>query len=227
MVYRIGGPRRMFSPMNKHTLSLSAVALFALLAACNNDPGQGKSKAVVAEPAALSAPAANATRYVFTQDGSKVEFVGAKITGKHDGSFGQLRGEILASGGDATKSSVTVEIDTASLTTDAPKLTGHLKSADFFDVEKFPKARFVSTSIRAGGERGATHTVTGNLELHGVTKAISFPATIRLSAGAVEVDSEFAINRKDFGLTYPGKPDDLIKDEVLLKLTVRAKPGSV
>lgn len=218
----------MFSLMNKLTLALPAAALLGLLVACNNDPGQGKSKALVSEPAAApAAAAANATRYAFSQADSKVAFVGAKITGKHDGSFGQLRGEILVSAQDPTKSTVTVEIDTASLTTDAPKLTGHLQSADFFDVEKFPKARFVSTAIRAGGEGGATHTVTGNLELHGVTKAISFPATIRVSAGAVEVDSEFAINRKDFGLTYPGKPDDLIKDQVLLKLTVRGKPSSV
>jgi polyisoprenoid-binding protein YceI len=67
--------------------------------------------------------------------------------------------------------------------------------------------------------------VTGNLELHGVTKSITFPATIKMSADAVDVDAEFAINRKDFGIVYAGKPDDLIKDDVLIKLEIRAKKG--
>jgi polyisoprenoid-binding protein YceI len=98
-----------------------------------------------------------------------------------------------------------------------------LKSADFFDAEKFPKATFVSTSVKPGGEKNATHTVTGNLTMHGVTKSISFPATIRLAPGSAEADAEFAINRKDFGIMYPGASDDLIRDDVLIKLTIRAK----
>jgi len=106
--------------------------------------------------------------------------------------------------------------------TDQEKLVGHLKSPDFFDVEKFPVTRFQSTKIETGGERGATHTVTGNLELHGVTKSIRFPASISLAADNVSVKSEFGINRKDFGIVYPGKPDDLIKDEVLIRLNLVA-----
>jgi polyisoprenoid-binding protein YceI len=105
---------------------------------------------------------------------------------------------------------------------DQEKLTGHLKSGDFFDVEKFPKATFTSTEIKPGGAGGATHTITGNLELHGVKKSISFPAKVTVDASAVKADAEFVINRKDFGLVYPGKPDDLIKDEVLIKLHVTA-----
>jgi polyisoprenoid-binding protein YceI len=101
---------------------------------------------------------------------------------------------------------------------------GHLKSPDFFDVAQFPTATFTSTAIKAGAEGGATHTVTGTLDLHGVKKSITFPATIAVGADTVSVKSEFAINRKDFNIVYPGKPDDLIKDEVLLKLDIAAKP---
>jgi polyisoprenoid-binding protein YceI len=68
--------------------------------------------------------------------------------------------------------------------------------------------------------------VTGNLELHGVTKSITFPATITVQGDAVTVKADFAINRKDFGIVYPGKPDDLIKDEVLLKLNIAGKKAS-
>ena len=53
-------------------------------------------------------------------------------------------------------------------------------------------------------------------------KTISFPATIKVAADAVTGTAEFVINRKDFGIIYPGKPDDLIRDDVLLKLSLKA-----
>lgn len=207
--------------MNTKLLVVSS--FFVALAACNNDPAKGKSTAAVADPT-VAAPVVTGVKYAFDQKGSKVEFVGAKITAKHEGSFKTFTGNIQLVDNDPLKSQVQAEIDAASLeTVDSEKLTGHLKSADFFDVAKFPKAKFVSTAIKAGGEKGATHTITGNLELHGVTKSITFPATVKVAGDAVDVDAEFAINRKDFGLVYPGKPDDLIKDEVLIKLTIRSK----
>jgi len=188
---------------------------------CNNNPAEGKSVAKVSEPAQVAQQLGSATaanKYVFSNAASKIEFVGAKVTRKHDGAFNVFSGALDLVDGDPLKSLVTVEIATASLTADDPKLTSHLKSPDLLDVEKFPKATFTSTAVKAGGEGGATHTVTGNLALHGVTKSISFPAKIKIADAAVDAEAEFAINRKDFGIVYPGMPDDLIKDEVLLKL---------
>jgi polyisoprenoid-binding protein YceI len=200
--------------------------LCGLAGACNNDPAKGKTQATVTsatEPVTAAAPAAGAVSYAFSNDGSTIDFVGAKVSAKHDGSFKAFRGTINVVGGDATKSNVNAEIDIASLSIEPAKLAGHLKTPDFFDAEKFPKAKFASTAIKAGGENGATHTVSGNLELHGVTKGITFPAKIKIDADQVTVDAEFAINRKDFSIVYPGMPDDLIKDEVLIKLGLHAK----
>jgi polyisoprenoid-binding protein YceI len=212
---------------------LTLAAAFVLLGACD-DPSKGKSKATTAEPTASAmaeVKAANAptgvtsaTTFAFDQTLSKVEWTGSKVTGKHDGGFKTFRGDVSLIDSAPEKSRVAVEIDAESLFTDSEKLAVHLKSPDFFDVAKFPKASFASSSIKTGGEKGATHTVTGNLTLHGVTKAVSFPATIKTSATGVDVDAEFAINRKEFGLVYPGKPDDLIRDDVVIKLTIRAKP---
>lgn len=200
-----------------------ALAFLIVAAGCNNDPAKGKTQATVSTAAPVTAPAAGAVNYAFSNEGSKFEFVGAKVSAKHEGSFSAFRGTVALVDGDPTKSSVTADVDIASLTVEPAKLAGHLKTADFFDAEKFPKAKFTSTSIKAGGENGATHTVTGNLELHGVTKAITFPAKIKVDGDTVSVDAEFAINRKDFEIKYPGMPDDLIKDEVLLKLALKAK----
>lgn len=221
------------APLRSTVLSWSSACLLLVGSACDTDPGKDSAHAEVAEPAtaAVAKPAADPAalaealaglRYAFSNADSKVAFVGAKITGQHDGGFEVFSGTIDLVDGDPSKSSVSVDIDNASITSDTEKLTKHLKSADFFDVERFPKTQFTSTAIAAGGDGSATHTVTGELELHGVTKTITFPATIRTAGDRVEVDAEFAINRKDFGIVYPGIPDDLIKDNVPVKLTLRA-----
>ena len=207
--------------------ALAIVTMCLVLAACDNEPAEGKTVAEVSAPVAAPAPVPTAVgtpTYAFSQDGSTLAFVGAKITGKHDGSFKAFSGTITVPEGDVTKGSVALEVDTTSVVTDTEKLTTHLKSPDFFDVAKFPKATFTSTSVVADTSKGGTHVITGNLDLHGVTRSISFPATVRLTAAGVEADAEFAINRKDFGIVYAGMPDDLIKDDVLMKLTLRAKP---
>jgi polyisoprenoid-binding protein YceI len=208
--------------MKIHTM-IGASTLVLTLAACDDNPAKGKAQAVTAEPVAAAAAPASSVKYTFSNADSKIDFVGAKVSRKHDGSFQSFTGTVNVVDSNPEKSSVSAEIDVASMKTDDEKLTGHLKTPDLLDVAKYPKATFASTSIKAGGERGATHTMTGNLQLHGMTKSISFPATIKTSRDTVDVDAEFAINRKDFGVVYPGMPDDLIKDDVLLKLHIRAK----
>ena len=197
-----------------------ALVLPLLMAACSN-PASDKPKAVTNEAAPVAAAPAAAEKYVITPENSKIEFVGSKVTGHHNGSFGKFTGTIDHAG-QPEKSRVSITIDTASVTVDDPKLTEHLKTADFFDVAKYPQATFQSTEIKPGGEKGATHTITGNLTLHGVTKSITFPATIAVTPGAITVESTFSINRKDFRINYAGAADNVIRDDVVLTLHVRA-----
>jgi len=117
---------------------------------------------------------------------------------------------------------VKLEVGTGSVKTDQADLDKHLMNADFFDAEKFPKATFVSTAIKPGGEKGATHMVTGDLDLRGVKKSITFPVTITITPDAATGTAEFSINRKDFGIVIEGKKDDLIRDDVLMKITLKA-----
>jgi polyisoprenoid-binding protein YceI len=216
-------------------LSLVAfVSSLSVLFACT-DPAKDAPKAAVSDApasdtaqavtppagadAAAPAPAMEgATRYTFSQDGSTLHFVGAKVTASHDGGFKTFSGTIDVSG---DKGAVTVDIDMGSLFIDSDKLADHLKSPDFFDVAKFPKATFQSTQVARGAD--GKSTVTGNLTLKDVTKVISFPAVINVEGDTVSAVGEFSINRKDFGIVYPGKPDDLIRDDVLIKLNIKAK----
>jgi len=200
------------------TLSLIAILSFA----CAN-PAANKPKASVTNAAPETNPAkpAGAETLVISPDNSKVEFVAAKVTRSHNGSFKQFNGTIDLLGNSAEQSRVTIDIETGSVVTDEDQLTGHLKTPDFFDVAKYPKATFVSTAIAPGTAGGPAYNIVGNFDLHGVKKSITFPATIQIAPDNVSVNAEFAINRKDFGLVYPGKADDLIRDGVVIRLTLK------
>jgi polyisoprenoid-binding protein YceI len=207
--------------MRLGVLTMVGLTALVLVVACGN-PATNKSQAVTGEATQASSPKpAGAQNYSITPENSKIEFVGSKVTGSHNGSFQKFAGEIHYTG-DVTTSHVTITMDSDSLTTDTPDLTKHLKTADFFDVAKYPQAKFESTAIKAGGDKGASHTVTGNLTLHGVTKSVTFPATIAATPDAVTVDSSFAINRKDFGINFAGATDNLIRDDVVLTLKIKA-----
>jgi polyisoprenoid-binding protein YceI len=201
---------------------LTMVLTVLMLAAACGNPATNKSQAVTGEATqAPSARPASAQTYSITPENSKIEFVGSKVTGSHNGSFQKFSGEIHYTG-DVTTSHVTITMDADSLTTDTPDLTKHLKTADFFDVAKYPQATFESTAIKAGGDKGASHTMTGNLTLHGATKSVTFPATINVAPDAITIDSTFVINRKDFGINYAGATDNLIRDDVVMTLKIRA-----
>jgi polyisoprenoid-binding protein YceI len=196
--------------------------LLTLMAVACADPAANKPKASVGNAAPESgAPKTGGETLTISPENSKVDFVAAKVTRSHNGAFKQFSGTIDLINGSAEQSIVTINLDTASVTTDDDSLTAHLKTADFFDVAKYPKATFVSTKIEPNTANGATHTITGNFDLHGVKKSISFPATIQLGPDSVSANAEFSINRKDFGINYPGKVDDLIRDGVVIKLTIK------
>ncbi len=206
--------------MVRSILVLTTLAALSFLSACAN-PAADKPQAVTSQAAPVASSAAQGEKYLITPDGSKIEFVGSKVTGSHHGAFEKFSGAIDFNGQPET-SHVSITIETNSVTTDTSDLTRHLQTADFFDVAKYPEATFTSTEIKPGADKGATHTVTGNLQLHGAIKSITFPATIAVSPGVITVESTFAINRKDFGINYAGPADNLIRNDVLLTLHVRA-----
>ena len=99
---------------------------------------------------------------------------------------------------------------------DSDRLTIHLLSEDFFEAKKYPTATFSSTKIENG-------TITGVLDMRMVKKEISFPATVTVKEQLVDIQSEFTINRRLWNINYNGRANDLIKDDVLIKLNVQYK----
>ena len=196
-------------------------ALSALsLVSCEN-PADKTSDAAVKEKVEKTTDTAAGTKYVFTPE-STIGFTGSKVTGSHDGGFKTFTGHFTVKDGKPVGNDHKVVIDMDSTWSDAEKLTGHLKSGDFFDVEKFAQSTFDVTELKAGDN--GSYIVAGNFTLHGVTKNIAFPATVTQGSDTVTIKAEFDIKRKDFGIVYPGKAEDLIRDEVVIKLDLTAKP---
>jgi polyisoprenoid-binding protein YceI len=206
-------------------LSLLALAL----AACAEDPSENAPQARVGEATEESptpTPADGELQHLdIDRARSSVGFTGSKVSASHDGRFDEFSGTIDLDPETLENSRVNVTIQMASVQIDPDRLRSHLTSADFFDVERYPTATFESTRIVRGGEN-ATHTITGNLTLHGRSRAVTFPANVELTDADVHARAEFTINRRDFDIVYPGMPDDLIRDGVVVRFDVRASRAS-
>ena len=203
----------------KYSLPLLIGTSLLALTSCKN-PADETTDAKIGE-AEPEATASGGTTYTFTEN-SSIGFVGSKITDQHEGGFKTFEGSFIVKEGEPQGGKFTIDMN--STWSDNEKLTTHLKAADFFDVESFPSSEFVVTSFSMKGENA--YDISGNLTLHGVTKNITFPTTVNTSDESIKVSSEFDIKRSDFGISYPGKKDDLIREEVILKLDLEAKPAN-
>lgn len=190
---------------------------------------EGEAKVAPEAAAATAAAAPEAPAGSLALSG-QIDFTGSKVTGSHECTFKEWNGNLSLKDGKADGGALNFSVQTGSVVADykkpnawSEKLTGHLKSCDFFCVEKHPAATFASKSITAkAGENGATHEVAGDLTIRGVTKLVTFPATIAVTDTEVTGKASFSINRKEYKIEYPGKKDDLIREGVVLTIDVKA-----
>ena len=145
------------------------------------------------------------------------------------GQFNKVAGTVKIDDADLTRSSIDVTIEAASIDTRDAKRDEHLKSADFFDVAKYPTITFKSTKIEKAD--GGKLLATGNLTMHGVTR----PVTLTVDALAPAAKAPWGVNvrgatatgtisRKDFGLVWNKALETggvAVGDEV--KLTIDAE----
>ena len=142
------------------------------------------------------------------------------------GLFEKVKGTVDLDDKDITKSTVEVTIDVASINTHEPKRDGHLKSPDFFDVAKYPTATFKSTKVQKAGKNKLK--VTGDLTLHGITKAVvlevegpSPPYHTPFGTTVRGIHATGKLDRKDFEVTWNKVLDNggmLVGNEVSLDL---------
>lgn len=177
------------------------------------------------------APAARAAEWTLDAEHTEVGFsVRHMMVSDVRGAFDKYTGQINLDDKDLTKSSVSVEIDVASINTKVAKRDGHLKSADFFDAAKFPKLTFKSTKIEKGAKAN-TFKVTGDLTMRGVTKPVVLDVELsdewqdpkewggRTHRG---IKASGKLLRQDFGLNWQTKLDKggvVVGDEVNLLIS--------
>lgn len=203
-----------------------------VLASCQDTPKADKAETGDKEQVS----AASGESYMIDTAATFVEWAGSKPTATHTGILKVSEGKLLV-GDNNSITGGSFTIDPASITNkdlsgeDNGKLIGHLKSPDFFDVEKYPTAKFEITKVeifdanQKSELEGATHLISGNLTLKDSTKNISFPAKVQVSENAVTAEAIFNIDRSQWGLNYkgPNNPQDwVIKKEVNLSLNLKA-----
>lgn len=146
------------------------------------------------------------------------------------GFFRDFTGAVVYDAKDVSKSSVTFTAKTTSIDTGVGGRDTHLRTADFFEVEKFPELTFKSTKVE---QKGKDWIVTGDLTLKGVTKSISFPFSIpgfvaanQRTGPRMGIIGETTINRRDYGVNYGGNiagtSIPVIADEVSVVLQIEA-----
>jgi len=145
------------------------------------------------------------------------------------GTFSGVTGTVSYDPDKPAETTIDATIDVNSVNTNDEKRDGHLKSADFFDAEKFPAFTFKTTNIDSKG--GADYAVTGDLTLHGVTKPVTFavedvsePSKDPWGNQRIGLSATGKINRKDFGLTWNATLEAggvLVGEDVTISLEVQ------
>lgn len=222
------------------------VVLFiaATMAACTSAPDAPKAEAEAPKETATNTAKSNSL--ALDLENSMVTFIGTKPVGQHTGVVRFNEGSSLSvENGTVTGGKFEMDLTGFVITDEGmdedskTKLSGHLKSGDFFEVDKFPTATFEITDVKpysgqAKNEDGeddekaknASHFVSGNLTLKGTTKNISFPAAVKVGEGAVKAAANFNIDRTQWGVVYGNDKslgDRFIRPEVNIQLEIITK----
>lgn len=148
------------------------------------------------------------------------------MVSKVRGRFQDFSGSITVDESGVT--AISADIDVASITTDNAQRDGHLKTADFFEVEKFPTATFRSTSVTPKGDG---YVLTGDFTLHGVTKPVELTVEYNgVNAGmgngpVAGFEATTTINRRDFGISIDMPLEGggaVVGDKITLNLDIEA-----
>jgi polyisoprenoid-binding protein YceI len=179
-----------------------------------------------------TAIATTTTTYSIDKAHSEVSFQVRHLLTKVRGRFSDFNGTIEFDVENPEHSLVDVEVRAASIDTNERDRDAHLRSADFFDVEKTPVLTFRSTKIRRYSDE--RFVVTGDLTIHGVTRSVSLETSLLGTAKdpwgnqRIAFEAEATINRKDFGLTWNAALETgglLVGDDVKISLSVQAVPA--
>ena len=159
-------------------------------------------------------------------ENSTLNWKGYKLTGSHTGTIKLISGNVVLKNNKIIGGNFVADMNTIKEADGNAKLEGHLKSEDFFEVETYPTSEFEITeaTVKAGKIQ-----VIGNMTIKGITKQITFPATLMVNEDVMTLTSEtFQINRADFNVKFKSKTffndlkDKFVNDEFDFQVTIIA-----
>jgi len=177
--------------------------------------------------AGLSPAVLSAETYRFDPSSSTIGFSVRQFLGTTQGKFTVFNGKINVEREHPENSAVTAQIDVRSIDTRIKKRDDHLRSAEFFDVEKFPQITFKSRSVKQTGPQSGD--ILGDLTIHGVTKQVTLHVKLttplnetKQTRWAVTVDP---ITRRDFNLMFAPAEETVsgISQTVAINIEIEAK----
>ncbi len=162
---------------------------------------------------------------------SEMTWLGKKVAGEHTGKISLKEGTLILDGTKLTGGKFVADLNSMTCTDIADKeyngkLIGHLKSDDFFGVEKHPTATFVVTKVASKG--AGVYDVTGNLTIKGITKPATFPATVKATATGAEATGKLVVDRSKYDIKYNSKSffdnlgDKMINDDFTIDVKLVA-----
>ena len=163
---------------------------------------------------------------------SKIVWVGRKVTGQHTGELKIASGNLTANGKALTGGNFVMDMKSMTCTdldaANGGKLLGHLKSDDFFSIEKNPTSKFEIIKVTAAG--AGKVNILGKLTIKGITSDVSFPASVAQKKGViVAVANNVKVDRTKYDIKYRSKSfiaeivDKAIDDEFILNINLVAK----
>lgn len=171
--------------------------------------------------------------YAVDTQKSSVKWTGKSVKGGHFGNIRISEGSFVSDGKSITSGNVTIDMNSMTVldlqeANRQERLSNHLKSDDFFSVEKFPEAKLSITGSKPG--KAGQIDVTGNLTIKGITKPVTFPVTVKNQGNGLEAEGTITVDRILYDIKYRSKSvldpsalaDRLIYDEFTLDFKVVA-----
>lgn len=215
--------------MKRKLFSLAIPAFFAaaVIVSCT------KEKPVTSETNDVTTTK-DGNQYILDTLNSRIEWKGYKVfkseNTSHFGTITFESGDVTVKDGKLESGKFVADMNSLTsvdLKDDADqmnKLNGHLKSADFFETEKFPTASYEITKVTPATEGDYNTLLDGNLTVKGITKPIQFKANVAVNEGEVSIATEPKdIKREEFGVKFQSPAENgVIKDEVTLQINIKA-----
>ncbi|WP_373331070.1 YceI family protein [Salmonirosea aquatica] len=223
--------------MHNNTLIGAAMAALLLTGGFYAAPDQAESQAQFT----LAPGVTKATTFAVDASQSSIRWKSKKVGGEHIGIVKMANGQLNVDGSKLTGGTFVADmkslrdVDKGESNPFNERLVNHLRSEDFFSVEKFPTSTFKITSAKPikGAKAGEpNYTIGGDLTIKGTTKPQTFPSVVTISGDAVQATANFMVNRLDYDIKYRAAiigtaADKIIEDTFLLDLKIVANKASI